>query len=170
MCDSVSGVESWVYIDIQNVGWQITDKRTTNSVTESTVSQNNLAGSLASLTYPSGRTITYITDTAGRSSEAQDVANGINYAMGTCADGTDSDGVCYAPQGAVASVQNGAGLYSTYIYNDRLQPCWMYATTTATNSPPWKTAQCTDSATTGNILDLKYNFNLATSDNGNVMG
>jgi RHS repeat-associated protein len=160
MCDAALGVESWVYNDIKNVGWQITDKRTTNSVTESTVSQNNLAGSIASLTDPSLRMITYTYNGAGLPISAIDAANTINYATSAA----------YAPQGALAYVQNGAELYSTYIYNNRLQPCWMYTTTIGANSPPWQTTPCTGSATTGNILDLKYNFNLGTSDNGNVIG
>ena len=160
MCDAVSGVESWVYNDIQNVGWQIIDKRTTNSVTVSTVSQNNLAGSLASLTDPSLRTITYTYNGALRPVSTIDTANAINYAASAA----------YAPQGALAYVQNGAGLYSTYIYNDRLQPCWMYTTTIGANSPGWQITPCTGSATTGNILDLKYNFSLGAGDNGNVMG
>jgi RHS repeat-associated protein len=89
---------------------------------------------------------------------AVDVANSINYATAAT----------YAPQGALAQVQNGTNLVSTYIYNDRLQPCWMYATTDsalATNT----SCTATDSSP-GNILDLQYNFSLGSADNGNVVG
>ncbi|MHB8484496.1 MAG: RHS repeat-associated core domain-containing protein [Candidatus Acidiferrales bacterium] len=55
--------------------------------------------------------------------------NSINYAVGSCANGLSSNGVCYAPNGSVAQVQNGTNLVSTYLYNTRFQPCWMYATT-----------------------------------------
>ncbi len=62
-----------------------------------------------------------------------------------------------------ALLQNGTSLVSTHIYNNRLQPCWMYSTTgtaLAVNH------LCSDTATAANMLDLKYNFNLGT-DNGN---
>jgi RHS repeat-associated protein len=65
-------------------------------------------------------------------------------------------------------VQNGTNLVSTFIFNNRLQPCWMYATT-GTALATSTTCTATDS-TPGNILDLHYNFNLGSGDNGNVMG
>jgi hypothetical protein len=74
----------------------------------------------------------------------------------------------YAPQGGLAYLQNGTNLYATYISNDRLQLCWMYATTGSALS--WNSTQCTGSGATGTILDLKYNFNLGAGDNGNVVG
>ena len=79
-----------------------------------------------------------------------------------------SSGVCYAPNGSVAQEKNGANLVTTYIYNTRFQPCWMYGTTgtaLATNT----TCTATDPGP-GNILDLQYNFNLGAGDNGNVVG
>jgi RHS repeat-associated protein len=98
--------------------------------------------------------------------EAQDVANAINYVTGSC--GSSSTSVCYSAFGSVEEMTNGTNLYSTYLYNTRLQPCWMYATTgtaLATNT------SCTASdSTPGNILDLQYNFHLGSGDNGNVMG
>jgi len=107
-------------------------------------------------------------DSAGRPSEAQDVANNINYAIGPCANGISSSGVCYAPNGSVAQVQNGANLVSTYIYNKRFQPCWMYGTT---GTPLATNTTCTaGDPGPGNILDLQYNFNLGAGDNGNVVG
>jgi len=160
MCDA-AGVEAWTYNDIPNTGWQVVDKRTTNGVTESMASQKNLGGSLYQTTYPSGRIITYQPGGAGRPLSAVDSADSINY----IASGAD-----YTPHGALGFAQNGAGLYSTFIYNNRLQACWMYTTTTASNSPPWNTTPCTGTATTGNILDLKYNFSLGAGDNGNVVG
>lgn len=69
----------------------------------------------------------YAYDSAGRPAEAADVANNINYVVGACSDGIDTDGVCYAPNGSVAQIQNGTNLVSTYIYNTRFQPCWRNA-------------------------------------------
>ena len=160
------GTENLAY---DKMGRELVEQRITNSVTKSTTYTYDLAGDLATLTYPSGRTITYTYDSAGRPSDAVDTTNSINYAVGSCANGAASPttGTCYAPQGAVSQIQNGTNLISTYLFNTRLQPCWMYATTgtaLATNTA------CTGSATTGNILDLKYNFNLGSGDNGNVIG
>ncbi len=155
MCDA-AGAEAWSYDITLNVGWKITDARTTNGVTKTTIVQNNLAGSVATLTYPSGRTITYTPDAAGRTVSAVDSTGPINYATAAT----------YAPQGALASVQNGSSLSSTYIFNSRLQPCWLYATT---GTPLPATTLCTATAAAGNILDFKYDFSLGTADNGNVI-
>jgi RHS repeat-associated protein len=170
MCDA-AGNEAWSY---DTMGRPLTDQRVTNGVTKSTVYLYlpYVDGSINTLTYPSTRTITYTTDSAGRQSEAQDVANGINYALGSCNNGVSSNGVCYAPQGALGLIQNGANLVTTYLYNDRLQPCWTYATSGAPPTPlPWNTTStnCTSTFATGSVLDLKYNFSLGT-DNGNVTG
>jgi YD repeat-containing protein len=123
---------------------------------------------MTTLTYPSGRTITYTYDSAGRPSEAQDTANNINYAVGNCANGVSSNGVCYNAAGDLTQMQNGSNLVETHIYNDRLQPCWMYATT-GTAMPTTTTCTASDPGP-GNILDLQYNFNLGAGDNGNVVG
>jgi RHS repeat-associated protein len=159
-----AGSESWAY---DKMGRELAEQRITNSLTESAAYTYNLDGTLATLTYPSGRKITYTTDAVERPSEAQDVANAINYATGTCSNGASSTGVCYAPQGAVALIDNGASVATTTIYNDRLQPCWIYATTGTALA---KTTTCTATATAGTVLDMKYNFSLGTADNGNVMG
>jgi RHS repeat-associated protein len=74
----------------------------------------------------------------------------------------------YTAWGALAALQNGGAINVTDIFNNRLQPCWMYATTSA--ALPWSSTACTGSATTGTVLDLKYNFSLGSGDNGNVMG
>jgi RHS repeat-associated protein len=153
MCDAAAGVESWVYNDILNTGWQVTDKRTTNGVTESTIRQNNLARSLASLTYPSGRAITYSYNGALRPVSAVDISNGVNYATSAA----------YAPQGAVTALTNGASLVSTLYYDRRLQPCRI-----SIKSSGAAPTQCSDSGNIGNLLDYTFNFGLGVSDNGNV--
>jgi RHS repeat-associated protein len=148
------------------------EQRTTNNVTKTTTYKYDLAGDLTTLTYPSGRIVTYTYDSAERPSDAQDVANSINYVTGSCANGapspSPSTGACYAPQGSAAQLQDGTNLVSTYIYNDRLQPCWMYATTGA---PLATNTACTATDPgPGNILDLQYTYNLGSGDNGNVIG
>ncbi|HXM97175.1 MAG TPA: RHS repeat-associated core domain-containing protein [Candidatus Dormibacteraeota bacterium] len=151
MCDA-AGAEAWGYDITPNVGWKITDARTTNGVTKSTIVQNNLAGTQATLTYPSGRIITYATSAAGRALSAIDTANAINYATNAH----------YAPTGSLSSVTNGANIISTYFYNNRLQPCRI--SVKSSGSSP---STCADAAS-GNILDFTYNFSLGTADNGNI--
>jgi RHS repeat-associated protein len=156
MCDSV-GWEAWSY---NPIGHLTDDRRSTNSLIKDTIYVPNLDDSDGSITYPiTGRVIIYTPGGAGLPLSASD---------GTTTYVTPS--AHYAPNGAITSVTNGGNIYSTFIYNSRLQPCWNYATTG--NALQWNSAtQCTTTdSTPGTILDLKYSFNLGAGDNGNVYG
>ncbi len=153
MCDA-AGAEAWSYEITSGVGWKTTDKRTTNGVTKAFVLQNNFDGSLATLTYPSGRTINHGYDNAGRATSGVDQANSINYATSAT----------YGPQGALVSLTNGASLVSTFYYNNRLQPCRISVKNSGT-AP----TSCIDTANIGNVLDFTYGFNVGTTNNGNVV-
>jgi RHS repeat-associated protein len=161
------GSENLAY---DQMGRELEEQRTTNSVQETTGYRYDLGGDLITLTYPSGRVLTYTYDSAGRPSDVQDVPNSINYSVGSCPNGASniSTGACYAPQGALAQMQNGSNLVTTLIYNNRLQPCWLYATTNT--ALPTSTACTATDPGPGNILDLKYGFDLGAGDNGNVIG
>jgi RHS repeat-associated protein len=156
-----AGSDTWMYTyrTPSGTGTQVTNQRTTNGVLKSTLSQNNLDGSLAALTYPSGRTITYSYDNAARPTSALDSAFNINYATG----GT------YAPQSALAALTLGSatgfgGINLSNSYNKRLQPNEVKASTTTSTAfdlsycfNAWNTSNNTCSATPG-------------SNNGNVNG
>ncbi len=158
MCDA-GGSDSWGYTPVIGAGWKTTEARITNGLPPMTgVYQNNLDGSLYTLTYPSGHVITYQPSAAARALSATDSTGSINYASGAA----------YWPSGALAQITNGSNLTSTYILNSRLQPCWIYATTGTALA--WSGTACNGTAATGNILDMKYSFNLGTADNGNVYG
>ena len=146
------GSESFAY---DPMGRECTEQRTTNSITKTTSYTYNLDGSLATLTYPSGRMITYTPNIDGAPISAADLTNGITYASNAV----------YAPQGGLSSLTQGANLVSTLFYNARLQPCRIAATAGAT-SP----TSCSDATNTGNILDLAYNFSSGTANNGDVYG
>jgi RHS repeat-associated protein len=140
------GSEEFSY---DKMGREWAEQRTTNSITKSTTYTYNLDGSLATLTYPSGRTIAYAYSAAARPLSAIDSANSINYAtLGA-----------YAPQGALAGLTLGqagsfAGISFVASYTNRLQPNEFKASSTA-----------------GTAMDLTYNFLDASShNNGNVMG
>ena len=98
MTDAPTGSESWSY---DTMGRMWGDKRITNSVTNQTTYTYNLDGSLATLTYPSGRIISYTYNSAAQPTAAADNANEISYV---------SDGF-YAPHGALGIPCQWCSLY-----------------------------------------------------------
>lgn len=158
MCDA-AGSEAWSY---DQMGRVLFEKRTTNAITKTTSYTYNFDGSLATITYPSGRVITYTPSAAGRTLSAKDIPNSIVYAGGTC--GPTGDGACYAAFGGLSLLyNNGTAFSSTFYYNQRLQPCRISVKTSGT--PP---TQCSDTAHLGTLLDLTYDYNLSVANNGNV--
>jgi RHS repeat-associated protein len=139
-----SGTSTWAY----NVVGRTTQLvRTIGALSKTMTYSANFDDSLASLTYPTGRTVTYTIDGAARYLSASDVANSINYV-------TQAH---YAPHGAVSSLRNGekpsyTGTTTTNTYNKRLQPSLLSAA-----SP------------TLTVFSLSYNWNLGLGDNGNVI-
>src|SRR5439155_25990062 len=105
-----AGSESWTY---DPVGRALTDQRTTNGVTKTTAYAYNFDGSLASLTYPSGRVVNYAYTAAARALSAIDPTGPINYATSAS----------YTPGGAPSALTNGASITSSLFYNPRLEPC-----------------------------------------------
>ena len=147
-----SGSTSWAYDKMGRV-WK--ESQTISNVTKVFSFTYNFDGSLATITYPSGRTLTYVIGSVG--------------SFTSLADNTDSvhpipyaTGAHYAPFGALSSIQNGpTNILSTWWYSNRLQPCRMAVNTTG--SAP---SNCADS-NHGNVLDLAYGFG-TPSNNGNV--
>jgi RHS repeat-associated protein len=136
-----SGQTAWSLDLTSGVGWKTTEARKINGITKNIVTQNNLDGSLASITYPSNRTISFTPSGAGRSLDAKDNANGINYVTSAT----------YAPFGGLKGMTNGSSITVSNDYNSRLQPIFLTAT-----------------APGGTILSLGYDFHLGNGDNGNV--
>jgi RHS repeat-associated protein len=145
MCDA-SGASSWSY---DSMGRVLTEDRTIQGSTAITNTFNttyNLDSSLATLTYPSGRIVTYTPSAAGRILSAVDVANSVNYVTAAT----------YAPQGAVAGLINGAasgfaGITTSNAYNKRLQPVIISA-----------------AAPSATVVSFSYDFHLGAGDNGDV--
>ena len=153
MCDAAAaaGSEFWSY---DSMGRENAEQRTTNSITKSTSYTYNLDGSPATLTYPSGTVATYTYNAAAQAINLSTLGNP-NFA---------SNGY-YTPSGGLMTLTIGSNL--TTIYNQRLQPCWIYQSSISTL--PWSYS-CTQTVpTNGNILDLKYTYN-SGADNGNVIG
>jgi len=119
-------------------------------------------GSVNKLTYPSGDIVTYTEGGAGRVTQVNDSSN--NYV------GYSGSPATYSPHGALATMVNGhtstfAGIVTSNIYNDRLQPVLLSTSVSATP-----------------VFSLCYDFHLgmainsppcsfpsyASGDNGNV--
>jgi RHS repeat-associated protein len=103
----------------------------------------DLAGALSSITYPSGRTVSYTFDGAGRPSSVTGELSGTttNYT-------SSSTPVSYAPHGAVQTMQLKNGLTESWTYNAKLQPTQM---------------------TVGSLLTLNYGYSAPNrGNNGNV--
>lgn len=150
------GSENW---DYDTMGRVLDDKRTTIGLAKTTAYTYApyLNGSISSVSYPSGRVVNYTTGAAERLLAAADSST--NYVSA----------VHYAPQGALAATGYGAAgnaISVTGIYNNRLQPCWIYGTSSTALAA---NHQCADTAAIGNMLDLKYNYNPGLN-NGNVIG
>jgi RHS repeat-associated protein len=127
-------------------GLVLTESRTIAAQVKTISYTYNQDGSLATLTYPSGRIITYTTSNAERTTSAKDVANNIQYAV------TAS----YAPVGAVNSVIYGpatgfTGVTTTAAYNSLGEPTTISATSSG-----------------GTAQNLTYSFALPNGNNGSV--
>ena len=109
----------------------------------------NYDGSPKTITYPSGRIVTYTVNGAGRLTDAKDVANSVNYVTSAT----------YSPHGALATMTKGlvsggfAGIATSNTFDKRLQPSVQSA---SANGQP--------------VLSLTYDYHLNSGDNGNVYG
>jgi RHS repeat-associated protein len=124
------------------------EQRIINGVTKNLSYSYNLNGSVKTVTYPSGATITYTPDSAGRILSAVDTSNNINYVTGAK----------YGPAGPLTDSVYGqstsfTGIVNSFSFNSRLQPATMWS------SSPVRT-----------LMYLVYDFHVNNGDNGNVFG
>jgi RHS repeat-associated protein len=135
-----SGQTAWSY---DTMGRMVAEERTIASITKTMSYSYNLDGSRASITYPSGRVLSYSYGNDARPVSVVDSANSINYAASAT----------YAPPGGLASTVNGqvsggfAGITTSNSYNNRLFP-----------------TSLTASSSNGTALSLSYTY----FANGNV--
>jgi RHS repeat-associated protein len=135
-----SGQTAWSF---DKMGRIVAEERTISSITKTMSYGYNVDGSLASITYPSGRVVNYTYGNDARPVSAVDSANSINYATSAT----------YAPPGEFASMVNGevsggfAGITRDASYNNRLFPTALSA-----------------SSSNGTALSLSYTY----FANGNV--
>ncbi len=119
----------------------------TTTVTQTLSYSYNLDGSIATVTYPSTKVITYTASNAQRLTAAKDVANNIQFATAAS----------YVPPGGLSALVTGqinggfGGINESHNYNSSLE----YTTTKATS-------------TAGTAMDLSLSYNLSGGDNGTV--
>jgi len=154
-----AGSEAWAY---DSMGRPLKDQRTANGVTKATTYTYNFDGSVASLSYPSGRIIAYTlassgSNTAGRMASAVDSTGPINY----------TTSALYSPADALSSLTNGASLVSTLYFNNRLQPARIQLYGTGHGPANSLCPAASTDTTVG--LDLGYAYPDASGhNNGNV--
>jgi RHS repeat-associated protein len=139
-----AGTTAWSY---DAAGHVLQEKKTVGTVTKSVMYGYNLDGSLASLTYPSGHSVSYTYGNAGRPLTATDASANINYVQG----------VTYAPHGKIASATylkttGFNGITRTRGYNNRLQD-----------------ASIKDTSSAGAIKDLSYSHSSGGLNNGSLI-
>jgi RHS repeat-associated protein len=159
ICDG-SGATSWSHDKMGRVAAEMrTIVGSTNITKTITYAPYNLDGSLAMLTYPSNRIVTYTSGAAGRPVAATENAHSINYVTGAT----------YAPQGGLFQLTNGGSVSRAMTYNSRLQLLQLYFTAGAISSGTLTQLQQSACPTTpASIMSRSYNFGLGTNDNGNV--
>jgi RHS repeat-associated protein len=109
-----SGSTGWSY---DKMGRIVTRQQTIGTVTKSIGQSYNLDGSVATMTYPSGRVYTYTYNNAGQIATLKDIAHNINFFSSPQ----------YAPPGMLTSGIHGAvtgwnAITLTNSFNNRLEP------------------------------------------------
>jgi RHS repeat-associated protein len=138
-----SGSTTWTY---NAVGWMLAEQRTIAGVPQTLSYSYNLDGSISSITYPSGRTVTYSVGNAERPLSAKDLTNNIQYAVTASYSPTGAwGGVIYGPATGFTGITQGLS------YNNRLQNTAATATSTA-----------------GTAQNLSFNYTLPTGNDGTI--
>jgi RHS repeat-associated protein len=139
-----SGQTAWSYDSVGNV---LAERRTVKGVTKTLSYTYNPDGSIATITYPGGRVVTYTEGNAQRITDVKDVPNAKNFVTSAT----------YAPLGGLSSALHGyvsggfAGITESYGYNNRLQISSILATSSA-----------------GTAVNLAYTFAQSGHNNSNI--
>ena len=140
-----SGQTAWCYDPFGHI---VIERRTIGTTTENTTYIYNVDGSAASVTYPSGRVITYTYNNAQQVVSVIDTTSSTKYITGAV----------YTPHGKLSSAVHGlvsggfAGITESYTYNNRLQ-----------------TTAHTASSTSGTVVNDAYSHDLGGGmNNGSI--
>jgi RHS repeat-associated protein len=140
-----SGQTAWSY---NTFGGIVTEQRIIAGQTKSISYSYNLDGTLASITYPSGRTVNYSITNAQRPLSATDAGSGFQYAItASYAAPGNLQGVIYGRAGTF----NGITEYRAF--NSRVE-----------------TTSIQNSSASGTGLSLNFGFSLPNGNNGTITG
>jgi YD repeat-containing protein len=152
-----SGNTSYQYTTFDGLGRVTVAQQTLNSTTYPFHYSYNLSDGIQTITYPSGRVVTYAMDSIGRVSaiSGQVGSTVTNYTSAISP-------ITYAPQGAVASMTLGNGLIEQNCYNAKLQMTLIRQRTGAA-------VDCVSGASrdSNDVLHLRFNYPV-TTNNGNM--
>ncbi len=157
MCDG-SGGTSWAH---DQMGRTLQESRDLAGVTKSVTYTYNLDGSLATLTTPPLKTVSYTYSAAARATKLVDSGDSINFVTGAT----------YAPPGELTGMTMGsasgfAGITTTNVYSTRLQPILLSAGVTGQN-PVF--SECFDFHLGMSLNISPCSFSASTTgDNGNI--
>ena len=122
----------------------------------------DLAGNMTSYSNGVGITFTQSFNTAGRSTG---LTSSLVDSTHPATLATVDSSVGYYPHGGIHKATLGNGLTSTNVFYNTLQPCLIDVNNNGT-----VLQTCNDSSPSGNVLDLAYNYNQGSANNGNVVG
>ena len=123
----------------------------------------DLVGDMLTATSQGGYTISYKYNLAGRPTT---VTSSLVDAQHPA---TLTSGVHYAANGSMIQLTYGNGLTESTVYSPRFQPCRNNVNSSGTVFNNVSACGST-SMPTGNVLDLQYNWNPGSADNGNLAG
>jgi RHS repeat-associated protein len=141
----ISGLTAWSFDSMGRVAKR---QQKIGTVTKSIGYTYNLDGSVATMTYPSGRVYTYGYNNAGETTSLADTAKSINF----------FSSALYAPPGLLTSGVHGAvtgwnAITLANAYNSRLQPTQLQATSPLPSV----------------LLNLSYSYTQLGHNNGSVV-
>ncbi len=141
MCDG-SGATAWGYNEVGDI---LEIARKIGTTTKDVTDTYNLDSTVKTVAYPNAITVTYAPGGAQRPFSAED---------GTF---TYAQMAEYWAPGELRSLTNGSSneILSTLDYNARLEPCRF-----AINATGTAPSNCGDATNHGDVMDLKYSFNL----------
>jgi YD repeat-containing protein len=142
---TVLGQTAWSF---DAAGRVLAEQKTVGTITKTISYSYNLDGTLASVTYPSGHTVSYGYSNAGKAISAVDTTSNINYVQGAT----------FAPHGKLSGAVYGqvsggfTGITRTRTYNNRLQD-----------------TRITDASSNGTVKDLSYSHDLGSGVNNGLI-
>jgi RHS repeat-associated protein len=161
-CCVTTGEEIFSYDPMGRILLNTQYVQSTQTFTQMTYTYD-LVGDMLTATKQGGYTTSYQYNSAGRPTTMTSSLVDAQHPA------TLASGVHYAANGAMTQLTYGNGLTESTVYNPRFQPCRNNVNSSGTVFNNVSACGST-SMPTGNVLDLQYNWNPGSGDNGNLAG